>query len=204
MKKVLLAAFVVMMAPVIVLVLLLGGATGSADAACGTAIGSAELQQCASGLDGGDGPLDPNFTPVVLPLGTSEGVRAAILYAESQMGKPYCWAGDGGPCSESGQSFASAFDCSGLVMRAWEAGGVSLPHQSQAQYLDSYPISEAMLQPGDLVFFTTNGQPSGIDHVGLYVGWVNGEQTFIQAPHFGAVVGYESFNDWHPDFFGRV
>ena len=31
------------------------------------------------------------------------------------------------------------FDCSGLTMRAWEAAGVALPHNSAAQYASAGP-----------------------------------------------------------------
>ncbi len=44
---------------------------------------------------------------------------------------PYRW-GAAGP---------DAWDCSGLTMGAWQAGGVSLPHYSVAQYDASTPIS---------------------------------------------------------------
>ena len=35
----------------------------------------------------------------------------------------------------------NAWDCSGLTMGAWRAGGISLPHYSVAQYAQSTPIS---------------------------------------------------------------
>jgi cell wall-associated NlpC family hydrolase len=42
------------------------------------------------------------------------------------------------------------------------------------------------VEPGDLVFFGSG--PSGVDHVGLYVG--AGEM--IDAPHTGALVRFDS------------
>ena len=53
----------------------------------------------------------------------------------------------------------------GLTTAAWATRGVSLPHNSQAQYSAGTPVSESELQPGDLVFYY-----SPISHVGLYVG----------------------------------
>jgi peptidoglycan DL-endopeptidase CwlO len=98
------------------------------------------------------------------------GASAAIAYARSQLGKPYCYAGAGPAC----------FDCSGLTMRAWGAAGVSMPHYSGAQYSMFPHVPLSAMQPGDLVFWG----PGGSDHVGLYIG---GGQM-IAAPHTGDVV----------------
>ena len=94
-----------------------------------------------------------------------------LQYACAQLGDPYVWAADG----------PSSFDCSGLTLRAWEAAGVSLPHNADAQsrYGTHVTPSPAALQPGDLVFFH---RP--ISHVGIYIG--NG--LMIHAPHSGTVV----------------
>src|SRR5436305_1139969 len=59
-----------------------------------------------------------------LPPVSGHGASAAIAEAQRQIGKPYEW-GAAGPGS---------FDCSGLTMWAWRAGGVSLPHYTKAQY----------------------------------------------------------------------
>jgi len=80
---------------------------------------------------------------------------AAVQYAYAQLGDRYQW-GAAGP---------DAFDCSGLTMMAWQAGGVSLPHSSGGQYSAANRISRSELQPGDLVFFY-----SPISHVGIYIG----------------------------------
>ena len=79
----------------------------------------------------------------------------AVAYAKAQVGKSYVW-GAAGPDS---------FDCSGLTMAAWQQAGVSLPHNSGAQYAAGQQISESELKPGDLVFYY-----SPISHVGIYVG----------------------------------
>jgi cell wall-associated NlpC family hydrolase len=79
----------------------------------------------------------------------------AVAYARAQVGKSYTWGGSG----------PSSFDCSGLTMRAWQQGGVSLPHQSGAQYAATRRVDRSELQPGDLLFFH-----SPISHVGIYAG----------------------------------
>lgn len=129
-------------------------------------------------------PTDPNPPPV------KGGAAKAISYAKAQLGKPYEWGGSG----------PDSFDCSGLTMRAWQAGGLSLVHYAEAQYYQGTPITVSDAKPGDLIFFSYNGSPSGIHHVALYLG--NGD--FIEAPHTGADVRYNSIYNWYPDFAVRL
>jgi cell wall-associated NlpC family hydrolase len=93
---------------------------------------------------------------------------AAVHYAMAQVGKPYVY-GAAGP---------SAYDCSGLTMRAWGAAGVGLSHSSSAQYGEGTHISPSQLQPGDLVFYY-----SPISHVGMYIG--NGMIVNAENPSAG-------------------
>ena len=51
---------------------------------------------------------------------TSGDAAAAIAFARAQLGEPYKY-GAAGP---------NSWDCSGLTMMAWQAGGKSLPHYS--------------------------------------------------------------------------
>jgi cell wall-associated NlpC family hydrolase len=135
------------------------------------------------GVEGGWN--DPGL-PV--PAGTTAGARAAIEFARQQLGEPYVW-GAAGPDS---------WDCSGLTMMAWRAGGISLPHYSAAQYQQTKHLSSpADLQPGDLVFWGTS--PNTIHHVALYIG----NDQIIQAPHTGDVVKVSWLYDSVPDYFGR-
>jgi len=107
----------------------------------------------------------------------------AVQAAYAQLGKPYEW----------GASGPNSFDCSGLTMWAWGKAGVSLPHSSQAQYGSGQHVSQADLQPGDLVFY---GSP--IHHVGIYIG--NG--NMIEAPHSGTNVRIASYQ--RGDYAGAV
>jgi cell wall-associated NlpC family hydrolase len=104
------------------------------------------------------------------------GAASVLAYARAQLGKPYVF-GAAGPDS---------FDCSGLVMRAWETAGIDFPHYAQYQYDLTARIPLADLLPGDLVFFGTG--PQGVGHVGIYVG--GGEM--IDAPETGLTVSYSS------------
>jgi cell wall-associated NlpC family hydrolase len=102
--------------------------------------------------------------------GAAAGQAAiAIKYAYAQLGKPYSWGGAG----------PNSFDCSGLVMRAWGAAGVSLPHSAAGDQSMLPSVSLSSMEPGDLVFY---GSPAY--HVALYIGG----GRIIQAPHTGAYV----------------
>jgi peptidoglycan endopeptidase LytE len=130
--------------------------------------------------------------PAPAPPAASPSSRAAIAVATAlaQVGKPYMWAGAG----------PSAFDCSGLVMYAWEAAGVQLAHYTVSQYEETTRISQSQLQPGDLVFYDTGGgaQPG---HVTMYIG--GGRIVTADSP--GTVIRVENL-DWDgiPMGFGRV
>ena len=93
--------------------------------------------------------------------------NVAIRAALSFIGVPYVWGG----ASRSG------VDCSGLVMLAYEAAGISLPHYSGAQFADTVRVPLYDLQPGDLLFYGYNGD----EHVSIYLG--HGEM--IEAPETG-------------------
>ena len=123
--------------------------------------------------------------PAAAPAGPSappaSGANAAVAKAKEQIGKPYKWGAEG----------PDSFDCSGLTLYAWRAGGRSLPHSSQAQYSATARVSTSALMPGDLLFY---GSP--IHHVGIYVG--NGQM--VEASETGTPVRYASI--WRSDLVG--
>ena len=118
----------------------------------------------------------PSAPPTSAPLpappapAPSSGAAAAVAFAHAQLGKPYVYAAAG----------PDSYDCSGLTMAAWRAGGVSLPHYSGAQYSKLKKVAMNALQPGDLIFWG----PGGSDHVAIYIGG----GKIISAPYTGAVV----------------
>ncbi len=137
-------------------------------------------------------PASPPTPPAPQPDPPTPGggAGAAVAFARAQLGEPYVW-GAAGPGS---------WDCSGLTMGAWRAGGKYLPHYSVAQYEQSTPISASSLQPGDLVFWGSSSSPSSIYHVALYIG---GGQI-IHAPRTGRPVSQESMYYWTtPNFYAR-
>jgi cell wall-associated NlpC family hydrolase len=87
--------------------------------------------------------------------------RIAVTFAKNQLGEPYVFGGSG----------PGTWDCSGLVMRAWGAAGVYLPHTARGQYRRSEKLSVGELRPGDLIFFSRNpSDPGTIYHVAMYIG----------------------------------
>lgn len=95
----------------------------------------------------------------VLP--PNEAAAAAIQFALREQGKPYVWGATG----------PNSYDCSGLMLRAYEAAGINLPRVSRDQYKAGamLPVEEA--QPGDLLFWAYDeANPKTIHHVAMYLG----------------------------------
>ncbi|MEE2854905.1 MAG: peptidoglycan hydrolase RipC [Actinomycetota bacterium] len=94
--------------------------------------------------------------PGMAPGGVGGGDRATVVQAAlTQVGSSYVWGG----------ASPGAFDCSGLVMWAFQQAGISLPHSSQAQAQGGQPVALSDLQPGDVVTFYNDAS-----HSGIYVG----------------------------------
>lgn len=116
---------------------------------------SADLADAqAQYADWAQGDGGPEQFPNLLPPGPE--AAAAIAFALRQLGKPYLYAAAG----------PDTFDCSGLVMAAYQAAGISLIHYSGAQYASLPHVPLRSMLPGDLVFWG----PEGSKHVAIYVG----------------------------------
>lgn len=108
-------------------------------------------------------------------------------FARAQVGKPYVYCASG----------PGAYDCSGLVMRAYSNIGISLPHSAMRQANYGYSVSRENLQPGDLVFFTTDGTGE-ISHVGIYVG--DGMMVHASSPRVGVILS-NIYDNWYRNRF---
>jgi peptidoglycan DL-endopeptidase CwlO len=107
-------------------------------------------------------------------------VSTAVSYAEAQLGKPYLFGGTG----------PAAFDCSGLVMMAYQAAGVVIPRTSQLQWAQLPHVPASAVLPGDLVFFAgSDGTPTDPGHVGLVIG----KNTMIEAYATGTLIRVSTF-----------
>lgn len=122
--------------------------------------------------------------------GSTPAWATAINWAQTRLGVPYVWGGES--MAEGG------YDCSGLVMRAYEKAGIRLPRIASAQYSarSNHP-SRSQLRPGDLVFFGTTAQ--NIHHVGLYVG----SGVMLHAPKTGTVIRFDRVA-YMSDYYGAT
>jgi cell wall-associated NlpC family hydrolase len=88
--------------------------------------------------------------------GGGGGDRAVVVQAAlTQVGSAYSWGG----------AAPGGFDCSGLVMWAFQQAGVALPHSSQALAHGGQPVALSDLQPGDVLTFYSDAS-----HAGIYIG----------------------------------
>ncbi|MEV0235143.1 NlpC/P60 family protein [Nonomuraea sp. NPDC050786] len=106
---------------------------------------------------------------VNLPIAGAGKAAEAARWALTQQLKPYVWGAEG----------PSSYDCSGLVMAAYQRVGISLPHYTGDQWTAGRHISRSELRPGDLVFFYGD-----LHHVGIYIGG----GMMVHAPQTGDVV----------------
>ena len=116
----------------------------------------------------------PAPEPAPAPSHSGSAASTAINAAMGYLGTPYVWAGES----------AAGLDCSGLTMVSYAAAGVELTHSSRVQYGEGSLAPLAAAQPGDLVFWSSDGSQSGIYHVAIYLG----DDTMIEAPTFGMTV----------------
>jgi len=149
---------------------------------CDHGAGDGDLRTAILAYNHADWYVDRVLAQAALYHGTpmingtpGQAALVVLAYAQTQLGQPYLWGGDGG--SEGG------FDCSGLTHAAYTAAGIPIPRTAQTQY-DAGPLlpSATPLQPGDLVFFGSS--PGRIIHVGIAVSPTH----MINAPHTGAVI----------------
>ncbi|THF84836.1 LysM peptidoglycan-binding domain-containing protein [Deinococcus sp. KSM4-11] len=110
-------------------------------------------------------PLVPDATASTLPVASGQPTDW-LSAALSLLGTPYVYGG----ASRSGT------DCSGLVVQVFTPLGMNLPRTSAAQALVGDPVESGQWQPGDLVFFDTDGQ-GHVSHVGIYLG----DDAFVDA-----------------------
>lgn len=102
----------------------------------------------------------------VWPQGKLAGNRSGedvVRTAERLQGVSYLWGG----------VTLYGIDCSGLAYIAYFLNGIRLPRDADMQYHVGKEVAREELQPGDLVFFNTEGTGELPTHVGIYSG--NGE-----------------------------
>jgi peptidoglycan DL-endopeptidase CwlO len=124
----------------------------------------------------------PGFAP---PAPGGGGDRAVVVQAAlTQIGMPYAWGG----------AAPGGFDCSGLVMWAFQQAGIALPHSSQAMAQGGQPVALSDLQPGDVLTFYSDAS-----HAGLYIG----DGMMVHSSTYGVPVRVVPMNSSGPIYDAR-
>jgi len=120
-------------------------------------------------------PPAPPSTHTAAPAHNPLGQQIAD-YARSYTGHRYVWGG----------TAPGGFDCSGLVTYVLRNFGIRVTRTASGQFRDNgVHINKSDLQPGDLVFFSSNGGRS-VTHVGIYIG--NNQFVHASNSRVGVVV----------------
>ena len=124
-------------------------------------------------------PPPPGIPPgdMAPPAAGGSPVAATVIQAAlSRIGSPYSWGGSG----------PNAFDCSGLVMWAFQQAGISLPHSSQALANGGQPVPIDQMQPGDVVNYYSDAS-----HSAIYIG----DGMMVHASTYGTPVRVAPVNN---------
>ncbi|OPG68856.1 peptidase P60, partial [Pseudomonas ogarae] len=71
-----------------------------------------------------------------------------------------------------GGTSEAGFDCSGFIGYLFrEEAGMNLPRSTREMINVNAPlVARNQLEPGDLLFFSTNGRRGRVSHAGIYLG----------------------------------
>lgn len=87
----------------------------------------------------------------------SQKTQMVVTQARSYVGVPYKYGG----------TTVLGMDCSGLLMRSFEAIDVYIPRSAAAQSKAGKPVGLEIIRPGDLVFFAGKKRSRKVTHAGL-------------------------------------
>jgi hypothetical protein len=104
-------------------------------------------------------------------------------------GVPYVWGG----------TTPSGFDCSGLIQYGFKKFGINLPRVTYDQIGQGEAVGLKGLRVGDLVFFDTDKNTAGADHVGIYMG--NGKMFHTPRPGKSAEIVDMTSSSYYMDRF---
>ncbi|MEN1969728.1 NlpC/P60 family protein [Lentibacillus sp. N15] len=127
---------------------------------------------------------------------SSSSTGSAITAGNKYIGNSvYVWGGG----RNSYDVEHGRFDCSGFVSWAYSQEGISLPATTSALVNSGAKVSSGNMQPGDLLFFDTDGRKNG--HVGIYVG---GNKFIGSQSSTGVAIVSLSNPYWSKAFNGNV
>ena len=114
-----------------------------------------------------------------------------ISAAESFLGTPYRYAGVD----------RRGLDCSGFVHLSFREGlNYTIPRSSEGIYSWAEKIADADLQPGDLVFFVTDGRD--VSHLGIYAGGGRFIHSASEGTNTGVIYSRLDENYWRRTYKG--
>ena len=123
--------------------------------------------------------------------GAAEARLKLLAAAESCLGTPYRYAG----------LDRSGLDCSGLVYLSFREGlNYTIPRTAESIYSWADKITTEELQPGDLVFFVTDGQK--VSHIGIYAGEGRFIHSASEGPRTGVMYSHLSEAYWKRTYRG--
>ncbi|MBC7629978.1 C40 family peptidase [Aeromicrobium sp.] len=125
-----------------------------------------------------DGPKPEAGPNITVNVNASGRAKIAVDFALAQLGEPYVYGGAG----------PDSWDCSGLLMKAWAAAGVTIPRVVGPQMAAATSIPMSQLQPGDHVAY------ADMSHIGMYLGG----GKVIHAPRPGRnveITGLDGFSE---------
>ncbi len=135
-----------------------------------------------------DGIVDDKTYQLLQNTPKATGVGQKVSdNARKYIGVPYKFGG----------TTAKGFDCSGLVQKVFQEQGVKVPRAADEQFKYGKAVLRALLQPGDVVFFTT--YEKGASHCGIYMG----SNKFLHASSSkGVMISGLDETYWKPRYLG--
>ena len=128
-------------------------------------------------------------------IAREQKVDIVIQRARSYLGVPYKWGG----------TTVLGMDCSGLLMRSFEAIDVYIPRTAKAQTKLGKAVDIHHLKKGDLVFFAAKKWKRKVTHAGL-VTRVGGKDKiiFIHASSSRGVIEANLMNNYYRKIFVKA
>lgn len=104
---------------------------------------------------------------------------------------------------KAGGTTKNGFDCSGLVLTAFESENIKLPRSSYEQSKIGKIINIDDAQKGDLVFFRTN-KSKQINHVGLITEVKSDEIKFVHSSTSKGVIISSTKESYYKNSFAQI
>lgn len=128
-------------------------------------------------------------------LAREQKVDTVVSRARSYIGTPYKFGG----------TTTLGMDCSGLLMRSFEAIDIYIPRTAKQQSKMGKKVAMNELKPGDLVFFKTFKGSGRVTHAGLVTDARRGDQVmFIHASSSRGVIEVNLMSDYYQKAFRKA